>query len=132
MFQHLPELSIIEKMCLDRIIRPSEISQLHEMLQLVNEDKTSRGKNVCNEGFFYRIHFMFFLFSYDHFDEAIIKHNLLSVSKLYKNIKIEELGRLLGIEPMIAEKIVAQIITNGHMEGSIDQVERYIHFKSMF
>lgn len=66
------------------------------------------------------------------FDEAIIKHNLLSVSKLYKNIKIEELGRLLGIEPMIAEKIVAQIISNGHMEGSIDQVERYIHFKSMF
>lgn len=63
-------------------------------------------------------------------NRAIIEHNLLSASKLYKNMKIEELGRLLGIEPIKAEKIAGQMISEGRMEGSIDQIECYVHFKS--
>lgn len=62
-------------------------------------------------------------------NRAIIEHNLLSASKLYKNMKIVELGRLLGIEPIKAEKIAGQMISEGRMEGSIDQVESYVHFK---
>lgn len=65
-------------------------------------------------------------------DRAIIEHNLLSASKLYKNMKIEELGRLLGIEPIKAEKIAGQMISEGRMEGSIDQIENFVHFKSKF
>lgn len=63
-------------------------------------------------------------------DRAIIEHNLLSASKLYKNMKIAELGRLLGIEPIKAEKIAGQMISEGRMEGSIDQIDGYVHFKS--
>lgn len=63
-------------------------------------------------------------------DRAIIEHNLLSASKLYKNMKIVELGRLLGIEPIKAEKIAGQMISEERMEGSIDQIDGYIHFKS--
>lgn len=44
-------------------------------------------------------------------------------------MKIVELGRLLGIEPIKAEKIAGQMISEGRMEGSIDQVESYVHFK---
>lgn len=44
-------------------------------------------------------------------------------------MKIEELGRLLGIEPIQAEKIAGQMISEGRMEGSIDQIECYVHFK---
>jgi len=44
-------------------------------------------------------------------------------------MKIEELGRLLAIEPVKAEKIAGQMISEGRMEGSIDQIERYVHFK---
>lgn len=62
-------------------------------------------------------------------NRAIIEHNLLSASKLYKNMKIEELGRLLAIEPVKAEKIAGQMISEGRMEGSIDQIECYVHFK---
>jgi len=40
-----------------------------------------------------------------------------------------ELGRLLGIEPIKAEKIAGQMISEGRMEGSIDQVDSYVHFK---
>ena len=32
-------------------------------------------------------------------DRAVIEHNILSASKLYVNIRVEELGRLLGIPP---------------------------------
>lgn len=32
-------------------------------------------------------------------DRAVIEHNLLSASKLYNNIKFEELGALLEIPP---------------------------------
>lgn len=63
-------------------------------------------------------------------NRAIIEHNLLSASKLYKNMKIEELGRLLGIEPIKAEKIAGRMISEGRMEGSIDQIDGYVHFKS--
>lgn len=62
-------------------------------------------------------------------NRAIIEHNLLSASKVYKNIRIIELGRLLGIEPIKAEKIAGQMITEGRMEGSIDQIAGFVHFK---
>jgi len=47
-------------------------------------------------------------------------------------MKIEELGRLLGIEPNKAEKIAGQMISEGRMEGSIDQIESFVHFKCKF
>lgn len=53
----------------------------------------------------------------------------MSASKVYKNIRIIELGRLLGIEPIKAEKIAGQMITEGRMEGSIDQIAGFVHFK---
>lgn len=65
-------------------------------------------------------------------DQAIAEHNLLAVQKLYKNIKIVELGLLLGIEPFKAEKIVANMISEGHINGLIDQINYCVLFKSMF
>lgn len=47
-------------------------------------------------------------------------------------MKIIELGRLLGIEPIKAEKIAGQMISEGRMEGSIDQIAGFVHFKSNF
>lgn len=62
-------------------------------------------------------------------DQAIFQHNLLAASKVYKNIRIEELGRLLGIEAEKAEKIARQMISEERMEGSIDQIKGYVYFK---
>lgn len=45
-------------------------------------------------------------------------------------MKVVELGRLLGIEPSKAEKIAGQMISEGRMEGSIDQIDGYVRFKS--
>lgn len=60
----------------------------------------------------------------------MIEHNLLSASKLYNNITFEELGALLEIAPAMAEKIASQMITEGRMNGYIDQIDSIVHFES--
>jgi COP9 signalosome complex subunit 4 len=63
-------------------------------------------------------------------DRAVIEHNLLSASKLYNNISFEELGALLEIHPSKAEKIASQMITEGRMNGYIDQIDSIVHFET--
>jgi len=65
-------------------------------------------------------------------DRAVIEHNLLSASKLYNNITFEELGALLEIPPSKAEKIASQMITEGRMNGFIDQIDSIVHFESKY
>lgn len=60
----------------------------------------------------------------------MIEHNLLSASKLYNNISFEELGALLEIHPTKAERIASQMITEGRMNGYIDQIDSIVHFES--
>lgn len=55
---------------------------------------------------------------------------MLSASKLYNNITFEELGALLEIPPTKAEKIASQMITEGRMNGYIDQIDSIVHFES--
>ena len=63
-------------------------------------------------------------------ERAVIEHNLLSASKLYNNVTFEELGALLEISPCKAEKIASQMITEGRMNGFIDQILAIVHFES--
>ncbi|KAF2984351.1 hypothetical protein EK904_000739 [Melospiza melodia maxima] len=63
-------------------------------------------------------------------DRAVIEHNLLSASKLYNNITFEELGALLEIPAAKAEKIASQMITEGRMNGFIDQIDGIVHFET--
>lgn len=60
----------------------------------------------------------------------MFEHNLLSASKLYNNITFEELGALLEITPAKAERIASQMITEGRMNGYIDQIDGIVHFES--
>ncbi|XP_023212988.1 COP9 signalosome complex subunit 4-like, partial [Centruroides sculpturatus] len=60
----------------------------------------------------------------------VTEHNLLSASKLYNNITFEELGALLEIPPSKAEKIASQMITEGRMNGYIDQIDSIVHFET--
>lgn len=59
-------------------------------------------------------------------DRAVTEHNLLAASKLYNNITFSELGALLQISPAKAEKIASQMITEGRMNGYIDQVRKIV------
>jgi len=55
-------------------------------------------------------------------ERAVVQHNLLSASKVYNNITFDELGKLLHIDADKAEMVAAQMITEGRMSGSVDQV----------
>ena len=57
---------------------------------------------------------------------SVSEHNLLSASKLYNNITVEQLGQLLGVGSDIAEETAAKMISEERMKGSIDQVEGMI------
>jgi len=106
----LPAYGILEKMYLDRIIRSSELKDFSSLLQPHQKALTSDGSTIL--------------------DRAVIEHNLLSASKLYNNISFEELGSLLEIPPLKAEKIASQMITEERMNGYIDQIDSIVHFES--
>ncbi|CAE1173141.1 COPS4 [Acanthosepion pharaonis] len=108
--QRLPAYNILEKMYLDRIIRSNDLQEFSEMLQQHQKAITADGSTIL--------------------DRAAIEHNLLSASKLYNNISFTELGALLEIEPSKAEKIASQMITEGRMTGSVDQIASIVHFET--
>ncbi|KAK0179599.1 hypothetical protein PV327_005337 [Microctonus hyperodae] len=110
--QQLPAYSILEKMYLDRIIRRSELQDFEALLQPHQKACTIDGLGSTI------------------LDRAVIEHNLLSASKLYNNITFDELGALLEIPPSKGEKIASQMITEGRMNGYIDQIDSIVHFES--
>ncbi|XP_018319031.1 COP9 signalosome complex subunit 4-like [Agrilus planipennis] len=108
--QQLPAFPILEKMYLDRIIRRSHLQEFEALLQPHQKATTVDGTTIL--------------------DRAVVEHNLLSASKLYNNITFEELGALLEIHPSKAEKIASQMITEGRMNGYIDQIDSIVHFET--
>ncbi|XP_036384679.1 COP9 signalosome complex subunit 4 isoform X1 [Megalops cyprinoides] len=123
--QQLAAYGILEKMYLDRIIRGNQLQEFAAMLMPHQKATTADGSSIL--------------------DRAVIEHNLLSASKLYNNITFEELGALLEIPPAkgdcpdddapgyrcnLAEKIASQMITEGRMNGFIDQIDGIVHFET--
>ncbi|XP_037952244.1 COP9 signalosome complex subunit 4 [Teleopsis dalmanni] len=108
--QQLPAFGILEKMYLDRIIRRSELEEFEALLLPHQKAVTGDGSSIL--------------------DRAVFEHNLLSASKLYNNITFEELGALLEITASKAENIASQMITEGRMNGFIDQISGIVHFEN--
>ncbi|KAH9378219.1 COP9 signalosome subunit 4 [Haemaphysalis longicornis] len=108
--QQLPAYNILEKMYLDRIIRRSELEDFSALLQSHQKATTADGSTIL--------------------DRAVVEHNLLSASKLYNNITFEQLAALLEIPSSKAEKIASQMITEGRMNGYIDQIDSIVYFES--
>ncbi|CAF2141907.1 hypothetical protein HID58_006618 [Brassica napus] len=100
---------ILQKVYLERILRKPEIDAFAEELRPHQKASLPDKSTVL--------------------DRAMIEHNLLSASKLYTNIRFDELGTLLGIDPIKAEKIASNMICQDRMRGSIDQEEAVIHFE---
>mmetsp|Transcript_18879 Transcript_18879/g.27924 ORF Transcript_18879/g.27924 Transcript_18879/m.27924 type:complete len:390 (+) Transcript_18879:68-1237(+) len=58
---------------------------------------------------------------------AIVEHNMIAVSRLYRSIYLKELqDKFLGGVP--AEKIAATMIMDGSLQGEIDQVDGVLYF----
>lgn len=108
--QNLPMYNILGKMYLDRIIKRTELQEFEALLMDHQKAKTADGSSIL--------------------DRAVFEHNLLSASKLYNNITFVELGALLEIPPKKAERIASQMITEGRMNGYIDQIDGIVNFEA--
>uniref|UniRef100_A0A2R8M7Z7 COP9 signalosome complex subunit 4 n=1 Tax=Callithrix jacchus TaxID=9483 RepID=A0A2R8M7Z7_CALJA len=139
--QQLAAYGILEKMYLDRIIRGNQLQEFAAMLmphqKATTADETESlhvaqaghellGSSSSRLGFPKCWDYM----GSSILDRAVIEHNLLSASKLYNNITFEELGALLEIPAAKAEKIASQMITEGRMNGFIDQIDGIVHFET--
>lgn len=102
------EYSILEKIFLDRLLNPNEVAAFAAKLLPHQLAKTADGTTVL--------------------DRAVLEHNLLGVSKLYRNIGIANLGALLGVDGERAEQYAAQMIEQGRLSGHIDQIDEIIFF----
>ncbi|KAF6372028.1 hypothetical protein mRhiFer1_009767 [Rhinolophus ferrumequinum] len=95
---------------LDRIIREKQLQEFAAMLMPHQKATTADGSSIL--------------------DRAVTEHNLLSANKLCNNITFEELGALLGIPAAKIEKTALQMITQGCMNGFIDQIDGTVQFET--
>jgi COP9 signalosome complex subunit 4 len=61
-------------------------------------------------------------------ERGVVEHNMMAISGIYRSIYMNELALILGVNNKKAEKIVATMILDGSLEGSIDQVENLVLF----
>jgi len=100
---------MLEATYMERIIRGSQVTKFSEGLEAHQQALTTDGSTIL--------------------DRAMIMHNLLSASRLYDNIKFDELGTLLGINAEQAEGFTATMILEGSMRGHIDQIHGIVEFE---
>merc|ERR1712217_678575 len=97
-------------MFMERLIRGSEVQKFDESLLPHQKANLADGQTVL--------------------ERAILQHNVLAASRVYKNMRLPDLGSLLEVTPEKAEKIAAKMIAEQRIEGYIDQKSGIIHFES--
>jgi COP9 signalosome complex subunit 4 len=60
---------------------------------------------------------------------SIIEHNILAVSKLYENIRFDQLAKILGINAIQAEHLASSMIESSRLNASIDQPAQIVIFQ---
>jgi len=102
---------ILEKMFLDRILRKEELNKFVVLLK--EKDFPLQGENNVTAVL----------------DKAVREHNLLSASKVYNNIRFDELGVLLDVPAEDAEKLASTMIAENRLDAHIDQLKKIIYFQ---
>ncbi|KAF6841355.1 PCI domain-containing protein [Colletotrichum plurivorum] len=105
----LDEFGMLEKMFFDRLLAPEEVDKFAQGLQPHQLATTADGSTVLAK--------------------AVVEHNLLGASRLYRNIGFEALGSLLGLDGEKAEETTARMIEQGRLVGRIDQLDEVIYFE---
>merc|ERR1712113_534748 len=101
---------ILHKMYMERLIRGSEVQKFEESLLPHQKATMGDGETVL--------------------ERAVLQHNVLAASRVYKNMRLPDLGNLLEVTPERAEKIAAKMIAEQRLDGYIDQKTGIIHFNS--
>ncbi|KAI1913452.1 hypothetical protein LOZ53_006592 [Ophidiomyces ophidiicola] len=114
----LEEYAILEKIFRDQLLTPEEVKSFSTKLAPHQVAKTADGSTVV--------------------DKAVIEHNLLAASRLYENIRVENLASILGLTASggmgaaeKAEIYAARMLEQGRLQGTIDQIDGVIFFDSI-
>lgn len=106
----LSNYRILEKMYKNRILRGQEVDNFAKMLEPHQQAELAGGVTVLQK--------------------AVNEHNLLAASRIYNNITFSELATILGVAPVEAEAMARNMIEEGRLPASIDQVDEIIEFES--
>ncbi|KAK4526995.1 hypothetical protein GAYE_SCF31G4916 [Galdieria yellowstonensis] len=105
----LVSFEMLQAVYMDRILRSSHRETFTKLLNEYQLSPFQDGKDL--------------------FEQSFMEHNLSAVSKIYSNIQLDQLGNLLQISSEEAEKLAANMIYEGRLNGSIDQVNRLLEFE---
>ncbi|ANB13061.1 hypothetical protein AWJ20_1339 [Sugiyamaella lignohabitans] len=106
--RQLDSFSILEKVYLDRLLLPSDVEEFARSLQPHQMAMLADGTTVLTR--------------------AVNEHNVLSVSKIYKNIGIQQLSQILDLAPAKVEQYTASMISQNRLAAQIDQIDGFIYF----
>eukprot|EP01035_Chromulina_nebulosa_P018507 gene18507-24224_t len=111
--EQLPKYSIhsnvLNKMSNEQLLRKDELNQFIESLAPHQKAMTSEGFTIP--------------------EKAVIEHNLIAISKIYENIRFDQLAVLLGMNESKAEKVSAKMIIEERLKAVIDQSENLLIFE---
>merc|ERR1719161_871147 len=93
---------------MERLIKGTEIQKFEESLPPHQKATVADGQTVL--------------------ERAVLQHNVLAASRVYRNMLLTDFGALLEQPPERAEKVAAKMIGEQRLEGFIDQRRNIIHF----
>ncbi|KAI6216995.1 COP9 signalosome complex subunit 4 [Aphelenchoides fujianensis] len=100
--------SVIKAMFLERLIKPAELTNFEAVLRPHQRQVDSDGTSTLQR--------------------AVLEHNILAASRLYKNITFDSLSQLLGISADQAERTIGRLITTNCLAATVDQLENIVLF----
>lgn len=106
----LPDFDILEKVYMDRLLMPSDVENFGKKLAPHQIAELPDGVTVLTR--------------------AVFDHNLLSVSRIYNNIRFNELSKIMALDKAKVEAYAAKMILQGRLKATIDQVDDLISFTS--
>lgn len=106
--KQLPNHSMLQKIFKEEIIRENDVKEFESRLSDHHKACTATGRTVLQN--------------------SMIQHNMLAASRIYNNIKFTQLAELLGIPVPQAEELASNMIEQGQMLATIDQVEGVVEF----
>uniref|UniRef100_A0A060SYI8 COP9 signalosome complex subunit 4 n=1 Tax=Blastobotrys adeninivorans TaxID=409370 RepID=A0A060SYI8_BLAAD len=110
--RQLPLFGLLEKAYYDRLLLPADVEAFKKYLSPHHLAIGHDGATILSS--------------------AVAEHNVQSMSKLYRNISIKDLGNILGLPDVAkAEGYAAKMISQNRLAGKINQVEGIIYFRSV-
>ena len=100
---------LLNKMFVGVVVRPADVTEFKASLEDWQNVTMGDGYTVL--------------------EKALIEHNILMISKIYMNIRFEEIGKFLGITADQAEDIIASMVEQGRIQAVLDQGNELVEFE---